>query len=694
MINPTTFRDDDFPAADGSPAVSGFWLDQDQNRQLRDALSAAATATQWIPEEQGRLRELLKLAQSNEEREAREYQIEYVEKYLTRAEEYANKRLEYFATIKSESDQKLEVEKCKTDGAHWFEYYAFGYDPRARTKLAIVPFGLFPRQKALIEWLDELVFFRRTSGIIEKSRDEGATETMVRWGARHWLFTSGFSMLLSTRKEDEVDAKKNKNTLFERVRYQIRLLPDWMLPVGFDVERDMLATMKLVNPANENTLLGEAPVPNMGRGGRVTCAMLDEFAFWSFSGYPQFRSLSQTTDSILMPSSVGGKLNQFADIAFDGYTPKFVLDWRDNPFKDRRWYNALPYGYISPKMSRTSIAQEVDRDYDASQPGKVWNVPEPYVFITRSEFLRPFEKAGLGAKFRDELGRFRIPKDWRVIETHDYGKSEGHEWAFLIGAQPRASYPLNDTHFIFLARNLEPTGLSTEEAVKQWREWEEALGIRKGKEYLNRPYMRYHSHEQKELRKVLRERYGEEWIAWNTDYQTGIETIEDWFSLSDKETKNPFRPELYGRAKIVCVAADDEYDLAFNSDTNSHFVTMSATEAGFLTARKQLGAYHYPQTELGKAKKDMRPEKEFDDIVDAFRGYAVNWNRTPEALSQAEEIDANMPESLRSYNLIPEGETAVPVGKQMARFEEEQRIRKQLDLEGEFDSDEFSSGGW
>lgn len=674
-----TFTDTDFPRAATRQAES-HWLDRAANTPLREALFTAADCTKWIPEEQDRVRELLADAKTDIEREAREFQIEYIERYLTRAEEIARRRLAHFKTLRTEADCRREFESLTPDT--WFDLYAFGFDPRARTKLARVPFQLFPRQSDLVAWVQDLVFRRRTSGLIEKARDEGATEVLVRWGLYNWLKTDGFSMLLSTRKEDEVDTKKNPSTLFERIRYQIRLLPDWMLPDGFSREHDLLAMMKIANPVSGNTLLGEAPVPNMGRGGRVTCAMLDEFAFWSFGGYPQLRSLSQTTDSLIMPSSVAGRLNAYADTAFDGHTAKFVMDWRDNPWKDQRWYNALPFGFLSPPMSRTTIAQEIDRNYDASQPGKVWQVPEPYVFITRTEFLRYFEERNLGHRFRTADGRFRIPEDWRIVETHDYGKSEGHEWSFLIGAQPRASYPLADTHFIFVAQNMMPTGLPTEQAVSQWRGFEAELGMRASprSELTHAPAMRFHSHEQQELRKVLRDRYGEIWHPWNTDYVRGIETIEEWLTLVDRTEPNPFRPDLYGRTKIVFVAPDGEYSLAFDENNGSHFVTISNSEAGFKTARLQLAAYHYPPTELGKAKKDMRPAKEFDDIVDAVRGYAVNWNRRPEALTDHEVIETKLPEALRSHNLQQQGESAIPMGRQLARIEAERRIRKEIGL--------------
>ena len=615
--------------------VAADWLDT--NPQLKQALEIASTATQWIPSEQERLRELLAEAKSDAEIAAREYQMWYVEQYLTRAEKLAKERLVYFKTLKVPDEQK----KVAGDIVHWFKYYAWGYDPRARTPLSVVPFELYPKQKELVKWLTRLVFHRRASGLIEKSRDEGATETIGRFGLFHWLHTPGFSALLSTRKEDEVDSKKNQNTLFERLRFQLRRLPSWQLPKGFDLERNMNAAMLLANPENQNTLLGEAPVENMGRGGRVTMAMLDEFAFWQFAGYPQYRSLSQTTDSLIIPSSVAGRLNQYADLAFDGITDKFVMDWRDNPFKDRRWYESLPFGYISPKMSKTTIAQEVDRNYDAAQPGKVWTCPEEFVFITRSEFLAVFK--GHYQMFFDDKKQFKIPDDWRVVRCHDYGQSEGHDWGYLLGVQPRANYPLSDTHFVFVARNLEPTGLRTEQAVALWREYERQLGLRKiTGEWLHKPYMSYNSHEQDELRRVLLETYGESWMAWQTDYETGIETVQDWWTPIENDEPNPFRPELYGRCRLVFVAPDGEYQMAFNERLNQKFVTFSQSEEGFATARKQISAYHYPETELGKAVKAMRPVKEFDDIIDALRGYAVMWAKQPDELTREEAIEKHI----------------------------------------------------
>jgi hypothetical protein len=71
----------------------------------------------------------------------------------------------------------------------------------------------------------------------------------------------------------------------------------------------------------------------------------------------------------------------------DGKTPQFVMDWREHPWKTEDWYNALPSGVFGTAMTSQEIAQEIDRDLDASQPGKVWKFKEEYLFMTWEEIV-------------------------------------------------------------------------------------------------------------------------------------------------------------------------------------------------------------------------------------------------------------------------------------------------------------------
>jgi len=235
---------------------------------------------------------------------------------------------------------------------------------------------------------------------------------------------------------------------------------------------------------------------------------------------------------------------------------------------------------------------------------------------------------------------------------------------------------------LLVGRNLEPTGLTTEQAVRQWRELEREYGLRDNAEqWINRAHASYNSHEQKDLRKVLLGTYGERWHAWTTDYHTGIEQVQDWWTPTDKNQPNPFRPSLYGRCRLIFVAPDGEYELAYNDRLSKHFVTSSKSERGFLTARKQYGAYHYPETELGKAVKKMRPVKEFDDIVDALRGYAVMWSVAPKPRTLEERIqhriDKVMPQE-RIDEAKQYADERIAANYASNRIWQEQKLRDEL----------------
>lgn len=652
-------------------------------KALQSALETAANAYLLIPGAQSALRELADAETDPIRKAAREYQIDLVEMQLARASDLAQKRIEYFARIKTAADIANEKEKCKADILHFFEYYAWGFDPRPDSPLNTIPFGLFEFQERYVHWLDYLVFKTRQSGVVPKSRDMGATETSLRWATYHWLFSESFEVLLLSRTEDEVDSKNDVNTLFEKVRFQLRLLPEWMQPTGFNLDRDM-PYMLIKNPDNQSTFHGRAPTENVGRQLRVAAVIYDEHAFAPNGGHKQHTALSQTTKSLIAISSVGGRLNKFADLVLDNKTPQFVMDWREHPWKDSRWYDALPTGVFGTAMTGQQIAQEVDRDLDASQPGKVWKFQEEYLFMTWREVVALYDKFHLGDKFRAANGRYKIPSDWRWSDYHDYGQTPGHEWAYLLAARPTEFYPLSDTIFVFVARNLEPTGLTTEQAVSLWRGYQFELGLADASgRFLHKPYDRRNSHEQKSLRETLMKEYGESWQPWDTDYIAGIEQMQTWFNVIDRNRPNPFRPELMGRARIIYVAPDDEYQLAFNEREGSYFVTNSKTEAGFMTARKQNSAYHYPEEERGKDVKKMRPAKQFDDICDVERALAVTWGVPAGKKTEEQEIESRLPEVLQQPSVMEhygqDGFVEIILAKRAA----ENDIRMQMEDERE-----------
>lgn len=619
---------------------------------LRTALESASSARALIEPAQAVVRAQPLRDGSEIEIAAREYQVELIAWQLERAYAIAEKRIAYLDSIRTQKQIDDELARCEADTVHWFEYYAWGFDPRPDAPLAVQPFGLFDFQIDYVRWLESLVFDRRASGLVEKARDMGATIGALNWCVKHWRFREGFSAMLTSATEDLVDSKKDPDTLFEKIRFALRLLPPWMLPEGFNLERD-LPYMNIANPANGATITGAAPTGKVGRQRRRTVVLMDEFASWPFGGYPQYTALSATARSLLMLATPEGKFNKYAEVRHSGHANVFTMDWRDHPWKDQRWRESLEYGYVGPVMTAEQIAQEIERDYAASQPGRVFKQwAEEYCLITWDEMIALFDKFGHARKFFTTDGRYQVPADWTWCRTFDYGQTEDHPWIVTHAARPRANYPLSDSVFVFSCHRVEPTGAEVSRAQEQIERIEKALGWRNSKnEIVGRPEFSTCSHEAKEVRDTFRREHGENWQAWETDYDLGIPQMQQWFSRIETNRPNPIRPVLMGRSRIYFVALPTEYRPAYDERDQKHFVVPSRTDAGFKLLREELPNYHYPPSELGKPPKQMRPEKRFDDTIDTLRAIACRWGPTVAPLSYREKIEDAIPEGYKYEQL-------------------------------------------
>src|SRR6266511_3071581 len=80
------------------------------------------------------------------------------------------------------------------------------FDPRNASKgnLVRMPFRLFPRQKELIQFFHACLE-NEASGIVEKSRDMGATWASCSYAVWLWLFRPGASIGFGSRKAQLVD---------------------------------------------------------------------------------------------------------------------------------------------------------------------------------------------------------------------------------------------------------------------------------------------------------------------------------------------------------------------------------------------------------------------------------------------------------------------------------------------------------
>lgn len=271
----------------------------------------------------------------------------------------------------------------------FIEHWVMLCEPRnAVTDLPVImPFILFQRQREYLDFLWALVKSQQ-SGLLEKSRDMGATWMCSSFSVWLCLYWAGSSVGWGSRKEELVDQIGNMDSIFEKMRFIIQKLPKELLPQGFTADRNM-SFRKIINPENGASITGEAG-DKIGRGGRKLIYFKDESAHYE---HPEMieASLSDTARIQVDLSSVNGLGNLFhrkrmagvewapgQDIV-KGKTNVFIMDWSEHPLKTQEWYDERRTKAIDEGTYHI-FASEVDRNYSASVEGII--IPGEWVIAS------------------------------------------------------------------------------------------------------------------------------------------------------------------------------------------------------------------------------------------------------------------------------------------------------------------------
>jgi len=329
-------------------------------------------------------------------------------------------------------------ERYRDDPVAWINHWAVTYDPRvAGTDIpTTMPFVLFRRQVEAVEFLHALVRGQQ-NGLFEKSRDMGLTWIACAFSVWLWLYWPGAAVGWGSRKEQLVDKIGDPDSIFEKMRILIRNLPKFMLPAGFS-ESDDMPFMKLVNRETGATITGEAG-DNIGRGGRKLIYFKDESAHYERPEKIE-AALADNTNCQVDISSVNGLGNVFHRRREAGteYRPGkplvrdrvnvFIMDWRDHPAKDQRWYDERRAKAESDGLLHV-FAQEVDRDYSASVEGVI--IPAAWVTSAIDAHLKlGFDDSGgysAGLDPADEGGDLHalaLRKGVVLKHVEDWGKGD------------------------------------------------------------------------------------------------------------------------------------------------------------------------------------------------------------------------------------------------------------------------------
>lgn len=243
----------------------------------------------------------------------------------------------------------------KSDPVAFVNDWGMTSDPRnAEIGLPVsVPFTLYPKQADFLRWL--LTHWRgRQDGIVEKSRDEGATWLCVAFGVWMFLYYDETVVGFGSRKEEYVDNSKDNKSIFWKVRTFVGSLPRELRPASYSN-----TYMQTINNDNGASIVGEAG-DNIGRGARASIYFKDESPFYEHPMQID-AALSQTSNCKIDVGTPNGFDNPFAQRRHSGTVDVFTFHWRDNPRKGPEWYAEQ-----KRKLDPVILAQEVDIDYNAS----------------------------------------------------------------------------------------------------------------------------------------------------------------------------------------------------------------------------------------------------------------------------------------------------------------------------------------
>jgi hypothetical protein len=243
-------------------------------------------------------------------------------------------------------------------------------DPRlvARGLPSEIPLILMPRQVELVEFIMQRLL-NRESGVVEKSRDCGASVIIAALAATLCLFTPGTVIGIGSRKEDALDRPGDPGALLYKVKHFLKNLPPEFR--GSWDESRHAQHLKVQFPESPGSaIVGEAG-DQIGRGQRFTLFLGDESAFWERAELID-RSLASATNTRIDVSTPNGRANSFAQKRFSGKVPVFTFRWQDDLRKDEAWYRQQV-----ETLDPITLAQEVDLNYDASVEGIL--LPAPWV---------------------------------------------------------------------------------------------------------------------------------------------------------------------------------------------------------------------------------------------------------------------------------------------------------------------------
>jgi len=240
---------------------------------------------------------------------------------------------------------------CEQDIVFFCNTCVWLYEPRpnvaklgmnTRRPFMLLPFVLYPYQEDAMRHMESAINEGRDL-LMAKSRDMGATWMAMALMAHRLIFKPNESMLVASRNADLVDKPGDLNALMPKIDHILAHLPHFMKPAI--KAREDRKEMYLRNPETGTIITGATTTGDIGRGGRLTFAFLDEFAAMENQG-AIMSAINHATSCAIFASTFRGDNDVFAKKYREQVIDILALHWSHHPIKARGLYTSEGEDYV------------------------------------------------------------------------------------------------------------------------------------------------------------------------------------------------------------------------------------------------------------------------------------------------------------------------------------------------------------
>lgn len=375
--------------------------------------------------------------------------------------------------------QMIEKERCRRDTAYFITVWGVIFEPRKveNAPPEWKPFILFPFQVHMVRWIDYILELDvegsngRSDGVIEKSRDMGATNIFCAVATKHFIFDTVFIAGFQSRRFEDVDHKTKTGTIFYRIRALLGIedsvppslrLPRFLQPAGFDRDLHSLEGHGAIkNPESGKTcvLVGETTTTLSSVSDRFTMRLSDEAA--RYAEFPSgWANQQAVTDHRFANSSADtvndafmhmAELGQECLLSPEKWGPSYLrLGWELHPMHTQEWFDGQRARAAS-NQDPNEFAREYEINYFAKRGALVYPT---YSDVKAGHY--PYDPMGgplmclIDPGISDPGAVVWLQQDygrggWNIIESFEgLGGEDAHFYASLLtGVYVSGDYSYN-----------------------------------------------------------------------------------------------------------------------------------------------------------------------------------------------------------------------------------------------------------